>query len=125
MSDYTSSFIIGSSYPVFILYFLIVYNVGYITNFSYERYTLVAPIFLGLLNVFGLFLAKQYNLSPIYRYLLTSLIGFSLVSTLAYYNGAYQFVNMVDWLTYFIILFMLYMIVFNLIVYNMDKLICK
>src|SRR5260221_5037112 len=81
MNEYLRSFIIGSSWPAFVFFFYVVGKYDdIIKNYSYSSYTLVAPIFLGCLNMFGLFLSHQYHLERTNRFLITGIIGATLIS---------------------------------------------
>ena len=52
MNEYVKSFVIGSSWPVFILYFLAVAGYGDKINVSYKNYTFIAPLFLWNIKCF-------------------------------------------------------------------------
>ena len=89
------SFVIGSSYPVFIHFFvkvsqLINANPLYV-NYTYSTYTFVAPLYFGLMNMFSLFLKDIFNLSQRSRYLLISLISALFVISLAKYFNTYNY----------------------------------
>ena len=55
-------FIIGSSLPIFILHFYLVFN-NKNKNYSFFLYTIIAPLFIGLMNIFKhkLFNRKYIN----------------------------------------------------------------
>jgi len=118
--EYIKAFTIGSSLPVFVLYFYAVVNYGEIRNYSFENYVFVAPLFLGLLNMFGLFIAKEYDLSRKSRFFLTSLIGATIVSIFITLTNAYNFKSKERWIEQYIDLYLLYTFVFVIIVNNID-----
>ena len=116
MNEYLRAFIIGSSYPVFVLYFYAVANYDKkLVNYSYKNYTLIAPLFLGMLNVFGLYLSKIYNLSNNERFLLTALIGAIIVMITIYVTKMYNYTSVNQWIQHDIGLIILYIFVFCII----------
>src|SRR5205823_3048293 len=106
-TDYIKAFIIGSSFPVFVLYFYQVSKYDEIANYPYKNYTFIAPVFLGLLNAFGLYISKEFNLSRIYRFLLTAIIGALLVSIIITIIKAYKFDTKEQWIEQYIGLFIM------------------
>jgi hypothetical protein len=120
--DYLLSFIIGSSAPVTILYFNAVSNYtkkGEI-DVDYHMYTKLAPFYLGLLNMFGLYLAEKFNLSRRVRFLLISFIGIIIVGTSIKILGIYDF-SKKDWLRHYLGLIIIYLFVFNIIMFYLHK----
>lgn len=124
MNNYLKDFIIGSSFPVFILFFIIVANIKN-KNYSYEKYSIIAPLYLGLMNVLSGELQKKYNLSDKNRYLYISLISATIVVLYAYFSGSYRYSYNYSyyWILYILIVFSLHLFVFNVIVYNLNKII--
>lgn len=118
-NQYIKSFIIGSSYPVFILYFYSVL-INKNKNYSYENYTLIAPIFLGLLNVFGYYIKQKFELSRIQRFVITAILGASIVSFYATITNSYNLTTQNEWFTYYIEILLLYLFVFGIIVNLLD-----
>lgn len=118
--EYIKAFVIGSSWPIFVLYFYAVANYDDIRNYSFKDYVLIAPLFLGLLNVFGLFLSHKYNLSRNQRFLLTGLIGATCVALFITFTHAYNFETKKRWIEQYISLYILYIFVFVIIVNNID-----
>jgi len=121
-NQYIKSFIIGSSYPVFILYF---YNVliNKNKNYSYENYTLIAPVFLGLLNAFGYYIKQKFELSQMQRFVITAILGASIVSFYATLTKSYNLTTQNEWFTYYIQILLLYLFVFGIIVNLLDNVI--
>jgi hypothetical protein len=58
MNPYLKSFIIGSSFPSFILYFLAV-RVAKNKNYRFEDYAFIGPLSLGVNNMLSLYIAKN------------------------------------------------------------------
>ena len=117
---YLKQFIIGSSYLVFLPFFYAVQKSLSKKNYTYFEYTLSAPIGLGLWNVLSLIIAERFNLSMKMRFLVISIISY--LSTILYttYIKAYDF-DKDEWKKYYFYVFIMYLIVWNLIVYNIEK----
>lgn len=120
MTDYLKSFIIGSSYPVFIWYFYPVSRYGELMNVDYKLYTMVAPVFLGLLNVFGLYLQNRFNLSLMERMLIIALIGSSSIAFTITAFKIYNFETVFEYVHQYTGLLMTYLFVFCLVVYTLE-----
>jgi hypothetical protein len=120
MSDYVKAFVIGSSYPVFIPFFYAVsqYDESMI-NYGYKSYTLIAPLFLGTLNVVGLYLANTYGLSRMKRFGLTGTLGALTVATTITVFKAYNF-STARWIQQYVSLIIVYIFVFCVIVNVLD-----
>jgi len=122
INQYLRAFVIGSSFFVFFPYFFIVSNFEKkMYNFSYKYYTFLAPIALGLMNVFSLIIANYLNLSKKNRFLLMSILSPAIVASFALLIKAYNFKNNYEVLLYIIKLFALYYIVFNYIIFFLDE----
>jgi len=120
-NEYLRAFVIGSSFLVFLPYFFAVsrFKKSYF-NYNYTSYTFLAPIVLGLMNVVSLFIANQFNLSKRNRYLLISILAPTLVmitvTVFNIYNYTFQ-----RRISHYIQLYLLYFIVWNFVVFNLDK----
>ena len=121
MNEYLRAFIIGSSYPVFFLYFLAVsrFKREYF-NFDYTRYTFIAPPVLGLMNVVSLYIAKWFHISKELRFFLMSLLAPTIVLSVVVFLKIYNY-NKQQWFSHIIKLYLLYFVVFNGIIYTLDK----
>ena len=120
---YIQSFIIGSSWLVFIWYFMAVagYDEG-MMNYGYKTYSMIAPLALGLLNVFGLYLARRFDLTSLQRFILTGLIGATIVSIFITYFKIYNFPTRDRWIQQYIALFIVYIFVFAIVINTMEDL---
>ncbi len=106
-------FIIGSSFPVFVSFFLKVQTIpDSIKNYTYQQYTIIAPIYLGFMNVLAGFFNKKY------RYLLIGIISPTGVCLYSYMNKTYNFNNK-EWINYFIRIYIKHFITFNIIIKNL------
>lgn len=120
-NDYLRSFVIGSSYLVFFPHFLAVgLSDEKLLNYTYKQYTFVAPIYLGVMNMISLFFANQYSLSRRMRYVVFGSISPFVVSSFAYIFKTYNY-SMERWLLYSIGLFIKHFLIFNIIIYSLDK----
>jgi len=122
-NQYLRAFVIGSSFFVFIPYFLAVKYLSdqKFTNFSYENYTLYAPIALGLYNVFSLYIVNKMKISKKYSLLLISIIAPTVVAIGIYTRKAYNYTTLTQWFNHIWKLYLVYFIVFNFILYYLDK----
>jgi hypothetical protein len=120
-NEYLKSFVIGSSWLVFLPYFYIVSNFDPSQfNFDYKLYTYFAPAALGIMNLISLIIAEKYNITTKNRFLYTSIIAPTLVLITVIYFNIYNY-TILDWFYHTINLYLLYFIVFNYIVYYLDK----
>jgi hypothetical protein len=121
-NQYLRAFVIGSSFLVFIPYFIAVKSFDKkLVNYTYENYTLYAPIGLGLYNVLSLYIANKFNLTKKNRLFLISILAPTLVALTVYFLKAYNYTTLDQWFNHIWKLYLLYFVVFNLIVYYLDK----
>lgn len=120
-NKYLRAFVIGSSWVVFLPYFYFVSNFDpQQFNFDYKLYTYFAPAFLGIMNLISLLLANKFNISTKNRFLYTSIIAPTLVLFTVISFNIYNY-TLYDWFHHTINLYLLYFIVFNYIIYYLDK----
>lgn len=119
---YLKSFIIGSSWFVFVLFFISVMKISNkIKNYSYESYTIIAPLYLGLMNAFSLYLARTFNLTLRQRYILIGLISPIIVIIFARITNSYNF-SPNQWYSYYLRITIKHFLIFNIIVYYLELL---
>lgn len=119
---YLRSFIIGSSWLVFVLFFLSVMRISNkIRNYSYKSYTIIAPLYLGLMNTFSLYLARRFNLTMRQRYVVIGLISPIIVIIFAKITSAYNFTAS-EWFRYSLRIIIKHFLIFNIIVYYLELL---
>jgi hypothetical protein len=121
MNSYVKSFVIGSSFPCFILYFLAV-KFCKNKNYRFEDYVFIGPLFLGLMNMLSLYISKKYNLSLKKRMLGSSIFFSFFVFLFDYSTKQYQISKLQDWIAFYLMLFFIYFVVFNFIIYNLELL---
>lgn len=117
---YLKSFIIGSSYPVFAPFYYAVYNSQPKKTYTYYNYTMIAPLWFGLWNIISLMLAKHFDLNLRMRYVLVSILSAFSIMIIATYLKSYDFTS-TEWLKYYLYIFIKYLIVWNLIIYSIEK----
>jgi len=118
---YLREFVIGSSYFVFLPFYYSVKNRQDNTkNYSYYHYTLVAPVWLGLWNIFSLMIAEYFGLSKRQRFLVISIISSLTIMSIAFYFKTYNF-TYPEWITYFFNIFVKYLLLWNIVVFYLDK----
>jgi hypothetical protein len=122
-NQYLRAFVIGSSFFVFIPYFL---GVRYLSeqkllNYSYENYTLYAPIGLGLYNVFSLYIANKFSITKRNTFLLLSILAPTVVALSVYFLKLYKYTTIQQWFNHIWKLYLLYFVVFNFVLYYLDK----
>ena len=117
---YLKEFIIGSSIMVVLPFY---YGAYYNTDktYSYYLYTLAAPIWFGLWNIISLIIADKLKLSKRLRFLTISIISvisiIILQQTILFpYNYSKK-----EWYEYYIYIFLKYMIIWNIIIFYLDK----
>jgi len=147
---YLREFVIGSSYLVVVLFYRSVYNaiqkkkmtdpdyfdtlpdknVPFLWNqiwtddyeyYSYFRYTITAPIYFGIWNVLSLLIANHFNLSFRMRFVVISIISSLFMMSFQTIYNIYDFKNNEDFRKYYIHIFIKYMLIWNIIIYNLEK----
>jgi len=117
MADsHLKSFVIGSSFPVFILFFLAVRRMDpKDRNYSYENYTLLAPLYLGLMNVIGGLLFRGEN-----RYLYTGILSGILIGVIGTLLKSYNYTKS-EWLKYYFYIVFKHIVIFALIIQSLTN----
>jgi hypothetical protein len=120
-NKYLRSFVIGSSCLVFLPYFYVVskFNPSKF-NFDYTWYTFIAPIGLGLMNLASLIIAEKFSISNSNRFLYASIIAPTLVLATVMFFKIYNYTTE-DWISHIIGLYSMYFVVFNFVLYYLDK----
>ena len=120
-NPYLRAFVIGSSFFVFAPFFWAVSRFKPEQfHFSYIPYTFLAPFALGMMNVVSLVIAEQYHLSMRYRHLVMSLIAPTIVLATIIVFKIYNY-TMKEWIRHIVLLYLFYFVIFNVIVFNLDK----
>ena len=119
MNEYLRAFIIGSSFLVILPYFFVV---SFLDKYvSYVQYTFYAPVMLGLFNVLSLLIAKRFNMNREERYMTAGIVAPSIVALTVYTFNVYYDYTPYIWTRHLSLLYSLYFLVFNVIMYLLDK----
>ena len=125
MYNYLKAFIIGSSIVILFPFFYIVSSISSkVRNYSYVDYTLFAPFFLGIVNVFLVFLNKKAFFYKRTLYLLVSILVPTIVASYAKLYHMYNLTNS-QWLSYVVSLYLLYFFIINIGLYHLNSLLIK
>ena len=116
---YLREFVIGSSLLVFFPFFIGFHNLKK-KETSYFNYSLMAPLWFGVWNIISLYFAKYFKLSTKTRFLLISLITYSIIVTYNTYNNVYDFTQK-EWYIYYLGMLILYLFIWNVVIYNIEK----
>ena len=117
---YLKAFIIGSSFFVFAPFFYIVEQFLLVKNYSYFTYTMTAPLYFGVWNVLSLIIADKMGLSLTERFMLVSLLAALNIAIYAKITKKYNFTER-EWIDYYILIFALHVIIWNTIIYGLEK----
>ena len=125
--DYLKAFTIGTSGPVWFQHMasLALIDDNYY-NYSFKAYSLIAPIYYGLMAMFALYIGKTFNLSLSERLFITSIISICFVVLLMYfvskkYYKPYKSYTTKEWFSYILRNGARHLINFNLIIYYFTK----
>ena len=117
------SFIIGSSIPAFIILFIVVIYLFKIkeATFDYYRYSVLAPIGMGLLSLIAKFISIKYKISLQICYFVISLFSALFVSiNISREEGAYNFKTKNRWYLQYLLIFIGHLFIYNSIIYPLD-----
>jgi hypothetical protein len=119
-NEYLRAFVIGSSFFIIFPFFFAVSQFEKNKfNFEYVDYTFLAPIYLGLMNVFSLYIAKTFHLTKQLRFLYTSLFSPTVIVLTVYYFNIYNY-TLYEWIDHIIKLYLFYFIIVNFILFLLD-----
>ena len=120
---YLKQFVVGSSYLAFVplVFLLNKYEDHEIVNYDFNKYVLVAPLWWGVWNVISLIIAEYFGLNTNIRYILITSITSILIILYAKYNRVYNFKNNTQLAKYAIFIFISYIIIWNIIIKNLEK----
>jgi len=117
------SFIIGSSIIAFIILFVVVIYLFKIkeATFDYYRYSILAPIGIGLLSVLAKFISIKYNITLKRSYFIVSLLSALFVSiNISRGEKAYNFKSKNRWYLQYLLIFIGHLFIYNKIIYPLD-----
>ena len=118
------SFIIGSSLPAFtilfiaVYYFLIIEKTGLI---NYYRYSLLAPLGLGIASLIAKYIHMNYKISLQKSYFIISILSALFISILITFYKTYKFkIKSKRGLLQYLIIFIGHLFIYNQIIYPLD-----
>ena len=122
MENYFKSFIIGSSFPIFAPFLLFTSQIPITArNYSYYNYSLIAPLYFGLINALSMLIKNQFNLSLRNTYLIIGPLSGLFVAIIAFYFNTYNY-NKNKWLIYYVTIILSHFFIFNVIIYFIQSL---
>ena len=117
------SFVIGSSIPAFIILFIVVIYLfmNKEATFNYYRYSVMAPLGLGILSMLSKFISIQYNIKLKTSYFMISLLSALFVSiNISLGKGAYNFRTKYRWHLQYLLILTGHLFIYNKIIYPLD-----
>ena len=126
LKTYLKPFIVGSSLPVFVTFFFAVqgYKKKKIINYSYDIYTILAPLYFGLMTAFAVFLTKQMKITLQKALFFISILSSLIVISFITMNNLYKFKSKTKWYVQYLKLTVTHLITYNVIIYFILKNIC-
>ena len=123
MNKYLKSFVAASSFLVVFPFYIEVMNIPKIKkNYNYRLYTQIAPLYLGMLNMFSYCLEKNLNMTKLKRLLIVSIVSPSIVFYVAKSSNSYNF-STKEWILYGVYLFIRHFITYFIIIYFIEQMI--
>ena len=116
---YLREFVIGSSALVFLPFFYTTYK-STAKNYKYKTLTIGWPLLVGLYNVLSLIIAESFGLSNRLRFFIITIIGYITALLFVHLNNLYDFTEK-EWKKYYIKLFIGHFIIWNVVIYNIEK----
>lgn len=126
VKSYLTAFIAGSSLPVFAMFFMAVanYKKEGIINFSYERYSLLAPFYFGMMSMFAIFLMRWMKISLQSAFFIVSIISVIFITSFIKYINVYKFKEQKMWNKQFVTVSLAHFFTYNIVIYLILKNIC-
>lgn len=121
------SFVLGTSILAALPHLIIVGLLRYPPDFSYPLYSVMAPLYFGIMNALGVVLAQHFKWSLRERLFYISLISITFIVALNYfissrYYKPYSKYSPQEWVMYILRNGVLHLFVFNVILYSIEKL---
>ena len=123
IKELLKSFIIGSSVPAFIILFIVVIYLFKIkeATFDYYRYSILAPIGMGVLSLLAKYISINYKINLQMCYFIISIISALFVSiNISRGKKAYNFKSQHRWYLQYLLIFMGHLFIYNKIIYPLD-----
>ena len=122
-SIYAKAFIAGSSIiPIAINFWRVPRIVD--KNYSFSTYTIIAPLWIGIMNTLGLALAQWFGLSTTTRYVVIALISAVLVMMISTFSGLYTY-TAEQWRQYYARILFMHLLIYCIIIRGVEYIINK
>jgi hypothetical protein len=119
--SYLRAFVIASGILVVFPHYLAVATANEAKlNYSFKQYAFVAPVYYGLMNMLSLYLALTFQLGNRERYLLIGTVSPLIVISASYIFQTYTYTKE-EWTRYAVGLFLKHFLIWNIVVYLLDK----
>ena len=115
MSELLKAFVIGSSWPIFIPYFYFVAQ-SKDKNFKYTDYSMIAPLYFGIMNVLSLFVSKD-RFTGLF---IISQISALMVIMLITRNKSYDFGSKKRWIQQYMLVYLAHLMSYMMI-YTIER----
>ena len=125
--DYLKSFTIGTSGPVFFPHIaLLSLKDENFYDYSFKTYSLLGPIYYGLMNMLSVYLGKIFHLSLQLRLFFISILSILFIVSLNFFVSRkkykpYKNYTSKEWLSYILLNGSRHLIAFNLVIFNFTK----
>lgn len=118
--QYLKAFVIGSSFITTLPFFITVMNIpNTIKNYSYNSYTIIAPLYFGIMNMIAIYLSSILTISLRQIYFIMSLVSAAIVITVVHTMNLYHFTPQ-QWIPYYIRVIIRHMIAYNIFIYYLN-----
>ena len=118
---YLREFVIGSSWLVVVQSLYMAAYRRKEKNWSYEDYSIVAPVWFGLWNVISLVIAEYFGLNLRMRIFIVSIMSYLSILAIAKGFNKYNFTQE-KWKQYYFYMLIKYLLTWNIIVYYIERL---
>lgn len=111
-------FVVGSSIAVLLPFFWSVSRMpdGF-KNYSYATYTMIAPVYLGLMTALAVWLSRWWGLRAAVAAI--SVASPLIVVAFAYFTGSYNYGTAQEWGSYGAGIILKHMLVYNIVIYGL------
>lgn len=119
--SYLRSFVIGSSLLVFGMHLLLLSRKDPKTyGYDYRIYSIVAPLFFGVMSMLALYLRRNHGMSLRTSLMAVSVFAYAFVVWLVRNLRVYPH-DREEWLRYLGMQAVLYALVYNVILYGLER----
>ena len=119
---YLLQFTIASSFLVFIGFYRFVHKKIQegVLEIDYYQYSIIMPLWFGLLNVLSLYLQETFHISYRMRFLLITFIGLSVLFPTIHGLQVYNY-EPEQWLYHDMMVTISYLFIWNVVIFGLEK----